>query len=72
MVGKQKSSAANIYAEFTSFPLNTYFYLGIELAVFKKKSWSYHGSAVANPTSIHEDTGLIPGLAKWVKDWALL
>ena len=33
---------------------------------------SHHGSAVTNPTSIHEDSGLIPGLTQLVKDPALL
>ena len=29
---------------------------------------SHCGSVVMNPTSIHENSGLIPGLAQWVKD----
>ena len=29
---------------------------------------SHCGLAIRNPTSIHEDTGLIPGLTHWVKN----
>ena len=27
---------------------------------------------VMNPSSVHEDVGLVPGLAQWVKELALL
>ena len=34
----------------------------------KKSRSSCYGSVVTNLTNIHEDVGLIPGLALWVKD----
>ena len=49
----------------------------LDLDLNKPLKKNYDGSsrcdsAVMNPTSIHEDTGSIPGLAQWVKDPALL
>ena len=44
-----------------------------EGALIKPVSWELPcGTAETNLTGIHEGVGLIPGIAQWVKDLALL
>lgn len=49
--------------------------LAVKIKSQKKKIFSevlFVAQRLANPSRIHEDEGSIPGLARWIKDLALL
>ena len=54
----------------TTLDLNPLNYQGTPHPFFKMKKLgvSFAAQWVMNPTSIHDNLGLIPGLAQWVKD----
>ena len=56
---------------FFFFFLFSIFSLLVTLLKDTKIRSSHHGAVEKNPTSIHEDSGLIPGLTQQVKDPAL-
>ena len=63
--------AAGIWMFFiTLFFFSSVFWVNYELTQRFLRS-SYWDSAVMNPTSIHEDAGLILGLTQWVRHPAL-
>ena len=56
----------------THFLSSTSYYWSLDTILKCLFRRSCRSSVIMNLTSIHEDSGLIPALAQWVKDLALL
>ena len=66
---KRVETEDKIKALFSHLASHSYFVQVTTISDKKSKMWSSHcGTAETNFTSIREDAGLIPGLAKWVKN----
>ena len=52
-------------------PINISTKIFLYLYKFREERVPFVAQQIMNPTSIHEDVGLIPGLDQWVKDQVL-
>ena len=67
-----QGSNLNPHGYFSGSSLMSHKWNSPNFSMFKKFQFSLYLSRLRTQHSIHEDAGLIPGLAQWAKDLALV